>query len=205
MLIPDIFSRFPQCVPKNGVCHIGSHTGEENGLYHSIGMSDVNILWIDANEEYKSYFTPEQNFISALISDTDDEPATFHITNNGQSSSMLPLKDHLHEHPWVIEIEQRSLTTKTLDTLFQDHDIPYDKYDFMNLDIQGAELKALRGARKILPHLRAIYTEVNERELYEGCGLLPELDEFLSEQGFRRVAISMTDHGWGDALYVRTA
>lgn len=204
MLIPDVFSKFPGSAPTRGICHVGSHTGEERGLYHSLGMLDANILWIDANADYASSFDPAREcFLRALVADSDGEPAVFRITNNGQSSSMLPLKEHLREHPWVHEVEQRAMTTITMDTLFRVNGIPYDKYDVMNLDIQGAELRALRGATKILPHIKAIYTEVNERELYEGCALLPELDGFLAGHGFKKACISMTDHGWGDALYLR--
>ena len=125
------------------------------------------------------------------------------ITNNVQSSSIFSLKTHLQEHPHVFEKERRIMKTITLNTLFEKFDLPYDMYDFINLDIQGAELKALQGATKILPHIRAIYCEVNEKELYQGCALIPELDAFLASHGFKRIVTSMTPHGWGDALYIR--
>jgi hypothetical protein len=62
---------------------------------------------------------------------------------------------------------------------------------------------ALRGARTSLAHADALYLEVNEKELYKGCGLLPEMDAFLETHGFRRILTEMTSHGWGDALYIR--
>jgi len=64
-------------------------------------------------------------------------------------------------------------------------------------------LKALKGADKILPYIKAIYTEVSTKELYKNCVLLPELDEFLAKNGFKRIIISMTHNYWGDALYIR--
>jgi len=120
-----------------------------------------------------------------------------------QSSSILELYKHLEEHPEVIEIERRQLKTITLNTLYENNNIHYDRYDFINLDIQGAELKALKGADKILPYIKAIYTEVSTKELYKNCVLLPELDEFLAKNGFKRIIISMTHNYWGDALYIR--
>lgn len=78
-----------------------------------------------------------------------------------------------------------------------------NRYDFINLDIQGAELLALKGATSILPFVKAIYTEVNEKELYEGCALIEELDAYLKQNGFTRILTNMTKHGWGDALYIR--
>ena len=95
------------------------------------------------------------------------------------------------------------METITINTLFNTNNIPYDKYDFINLDIQGAELLALQGATQILPHIKAIYTEVNEKELYENCALLPDLEKFLSDNGFVRAIVIMTPAGWGDGLYIR--
>ena len=51
MLIPTIFSDFSQCRPEKGILHIGAHKCEEAPLYHSIGISNDDILWIEANAE----------------------------------------------------------------------------------------------------------------------------------------------------------
>ena len=49
----------------------------------------------------------------------------------------------------------------------------------------------------------ALFGVVDMGQLHQGCGLLSELDNFLSAKGFTREMLSMTDKGWGDALYVR--
>lgn len=202
MLIPTIFRDFPSSIPNKGILHVGAHTCEEAPLYHSIGMADANILWIEANSD----LIPKQqtNILNAVISNQDDEDVIFIITNNMESSSILELHTHFIEHPHIREIDRRYVKTKTLNTLFLENGIPYDKYDFINLDIQGAELKALQGATKILPHINAIYSEVNEKELYKDCALVHQLDAFLMQYGFQRVATHMTQHGWGDALYIKS-
>ena len=201
MLIPTIFTDYPKSIPKKGILHIGAHKCEEKDIYNSIGIHDENVLWIEANKDLVDVSKP--NMINAVISNIDNIEVEFKITNNGESSSILNLKTHLQEHPGIHVIEKRKMKTITLNTLFMQNNIQYDRYDFMNLDIQGAELLALKGAVSILPHINAIYTEVNEKELYENCGLLPELDSFLRLYNFRRVALSMTHHGWGDALYIK--
>ena len=78
--------------------------------------------------------------------------------------------------------------------------------DFVNLDVQGAELKVLQGFGNTFTeqkNIKAVYTEVNTEEVYVGCALLSEIDSFLYHFGFQRVAISMTEANWGDALYLR--
>jgi hypothetical protein len=61
---------------------------------------------------------------------------------------------------------------------------------------------ALKGATQSIKYAKAIYLEVNEKELYKNCGLIDEIDKFLSNYNFKRVLTNMTKHGWGDALYI---
>lgn len=209
MLIPDAFARFPAAAPQRGVIHVGAHICQEAELYDSLGMNPRDpekVLWIEANADIAEFAAKNgrfPNIVCAAVSDADDAEVTFFVTNaDGQSSSILPLAEHRREHPDIYEVAVRRVRTITLDTLFDKLGIPHDRYDVANLDIQGAELMALRGAEKILAGVRAVYTEVNTKELYAGCALLGEIDEFLGARGFVRVALEMTNHGWGDALYV---
>jgi hypothetical protein len=41
--------------------------------------------------------------------------------------------------------------------------------------------------------------------VYEDGALINEIDEYVSAFGFRRVLISMTEQGWGDAVYYKVA
>ena len=206
MLIPTIFNTFPECIPKKGILHIGAHMCEERALYNTINIGDNDTLWIEAIGEIVGYvkkINENINIVQAVITDNDDEELSFMITNNKESSSIFNFGTHAIEHPQVFEIERRRLKSITLNTLFERNNIPRDRYDFINIDIQGAELKALKGAARILPHIKAIYAEVNEKMLYEGTWLLPELDEYLATFNFKRVITNMTQHGWGDALYIK--
>jgi FkbM family methyltransferase len=57
--------------------------------------------------------------------------------------------------------------------------------ELMKFDIQGAELKALRGARRMLTSSTlAVYTELLFNPLYEGGALYSEVDLFLRDVGF---------------------
>ena len=40
-----------------------------------------------------------------------------------------------------------------------------EKYNFWNMDIQGAEYAALQGGLQSLQHVRALYLEVNSDEV----------------------------------------
>jgi len=59
-----------------------------------------------------------------------------------------------------------------------------DTVDAIWMDVQGAELKVLQGAGKVLENTQAIMTEAGVEAYYEGHMLKPELDHFLQSQGF---------------------
>ena len=62
---------------------------------------------------------------------------------------------------------------------------------------------ALHGAGDYIKYVDVMYLEVNEKELYKNCGLIDELDSFLSRHNFKRVITKMTEYGWGDAIYIK--
>ena len=54
-------------------------------------------------------------------------------------------------------------------------------YNFLNFDIQGAELKALKSMEEYLPKVDYLYTEVNSDYVYKECALISELDNYLKK------------------------
>jgi len=163
-------------------------------------------VWVDAmpDKVREAHERGIPNIYAAVITDRDGDEVEFNVANNGQSSSVLELGTHLTEHPHIHYVNKIKTTSETINTFFARNQIDASKLNFWNFDIQGAELLALKGAIDVIQYTDAIYLEVNEKELYVNCGLIGEIDEFLSGYGFTRVLTNMTIHGWGDALYVRT-
>jgi FkbM family methyltransferase len=188
----------------HGALHIGAHECEELSFYNQLELVPEDIIWVDAIpskvNESKNRGIP--NVYNAVITDKDDTDIVFNISNNGQSSSVLDFGTHSQEHPWVVYVDKIKQKSITIDTFFERNNIDASKYNFWNFDIQGAELMALKGAIKSLKYATALYLEVNEKELYKECGLIGEIDAFLSQYNFKRVLTNMTPHGWGDALYI---
>lgn len=190
-------------VPK-GIIHVGAHKAEELAVYKELGIK--NILFIEANPELCEWMKqnitdPNVKILNYAVSNKDNEVVKFNISNNGESSSLLELKEHLVEHPNIHYINSIEVTTKKLDTIFELEGLNIEDYDMMNLDIQGAELNALKGFIYHLDFIDYLYTEVNEAELYENCALLPEMDQFLAFFDLKRKETHMTRHRWGDAFY----
>ncbi|NBP56353.1 FkbM family methyltransferase [bacterium] len=210
MLIP-----YSECIAINkqsfnNIVHIGAHHGEEIEDYIKFGVK--KIYWFEANKlmmkhlfDNTNRYPIEQHYFCEVLSDANDEEVEFKITNNGQSSSILELGTHQSHYPHITVTETRKLKTKRFDTLVAQKNIDIMSVDFINLDIQGAELKALKGFGDILKtsNIKAIYSEVNFEQLYVGAALIQEIDQYLSLYDFTRVITVNTPYNWGDALYLR--
>lgn len=187
-----------------GILHIGAHECEEFLDYIKDGVISENIYWIDAIQE-KVDTMIDKGIPNVFCAALDNKEATvqFHITNNGQSSSLLDLGTHRQSYPYIHVTESREVQTQTLKNFLEKNISNMEGINFWNLDIQGKELDVLRSGEEFLVYADAIYCEVNTQEVYKGCGILDDLDAFLNEKGFQRIKTQMTDVGWGDALYVR--
>jgi FkbM family methyltransferase len=183
------------------VLHIGAHHGQEDGLYARLGIAPI---YVEANPEVYRVLCetlPQRECHNLAITDHTGT-VDFHITSNDYSSSILHLKKHKEIYPDIVEERTIQVKCTTIDELLgpRKHEI-----DCLVMDIQGAELMALRGGTETLPHVKCIVSEVNRAELYEGCGLMEEVDSFLEGFDFRRVASEFKyDATWGDALYVKS-
>lgn len=188
-----------------GVLHIGAHDCEEIELYRSWKIPDSNVIWIEAlpDKVAEAQARGIPNVFHEAIYDKDDESIAFKRTNNTQASSILDLEMHKIFHPDIDVIETIPMKTKTIDTFMMENSFDRSKYNFWNFDIQGAEFMALKGGEDSLKYADVLYLEINIRELYKGCVLLPDLDSYLQTHGFIRTKIALNPAGWGDALYIR--
>jgi FkbM family methyltransferase len=185
-----------------GILHVGAHECEElNDYLRHLPMN--KILWVEAlpnkvqlcRERY-----PNILIENAIVSDVV-EKVRFNVSNNGQSSSILDFGLHSHFHPHVHYIGYFEGETKLLKDILPNYDI---NYNFLNLDIQGAELKALKGMEEYLNKVDYLYTEVNSDYVYKECALITELDEYLKNFGLERVETKWCENfRWGDAFYIR--
>jgi FkbM family methyltransferase len=184
-----------------GILHVGAHECEEINEYEQY-ISRDKILWIDALHhkvnQCKDQFSNlliEQAVVSDKIEDV-----VFNIANNDQSSSMLELGIHKFYHSDIEYVISFKTKTTLLSSILPKYDI---KFNFLNLDIQGAELKALKGMENYLNDVDYIYIEVNTDYLYVNGVLIDELDEYLLRFQFKRVELCMTEYDWGDAFYIK--
>lgn len=190
-------------IRPSGIVHVGAHHAEEYEDYKLHGWGPT--IWIDALDENlrkaRSLSKGQTDlWIQALVWSENDVELDFKIATNGQSSSVLEFSTHSDHYPEIKVQNVIKMKTTRLDRILINH----PGYNFLNLDIQGAELAALVGMGDIIRKFDFIYTEVNEEELYKSIPKVNEIDEFLKSRNFKRVLTHWTQDGWGDALYLRT-
>ena len=184
-----------------GILHIGAHDCQEESKYVKYCK---DIIWIEGNKSIVDRQN-KSNLFHALISDKDDEIVTFHISNNEQSSSILELGTHKTQHPNVVYTQCIQMPTIRMDTFYKKYNMTPNRFNFINLDIQGMELKALESFGNILDYVDYIYTEVNRNHTYVNCALIEDIDNYLKPYKFKRVETKWYNDklSWGDAFYIK--
>jgi FkbM family methyltransferase len=178
---------------------------EERADYMRYGLN--NTIWIEANPELYAtivrQISDNEKAINYAVAETSDKYITLYCTTNSQSSSVLPLGSHKKYYPNIVVSHTKEIITQRVDDIISKHNILIDNYNFINVDIQGVELRALKSFGNLLSKIDFIYTEVNREHLYENCDLITDIDEYLEKFSFSRAEVSWTDSNWGDALYVK--
>lgn len=193
-------------VQPTGILHVGAHEGEELALYAAAGwLARGRVIWVEAQPALARTLRQrlagtDAKVIHAVAWDVDGAPLELKIASNSQSTSVFEFGTHAASYPEITFTERSGVIGRRLDHLLAAD----DRFDFVALDIQGAELAALRGLGARLSGVSWIYTECQRWRVYKDAPDLAELDEFLAERGFVRVAARWAGrHGWGDALYSR--
>ena len=210
MLLPIYELKNKYDMHVTGILHVGAHKAEERSAYSCFAteyISGLPTYWVEANRELADKLSSilaasmSQTVITAVVGETSGEEVVFNIANNGQSSSILELGTHKTAHPEVHYIHSETRYTETLEDIIMTYNIP-KTVNFLNLDIQGAELMALKGLGDLIENFDYIYSEVNVKRLYEGCALMEEVDAFLTDYDKVECYIEKK-FGWGDAFYIR--
>lgn len=186
-----------------GVIHIGAHFGQELSSYENLNIKNV------------MFFEPLPYTFERLKSNTQGKNVTLVNTalgnmvgeiemnvetvNEGQSSSILEPHIHLQQYPHIRFNDKIKVKITKLDTFIEEK----EKYNFINVDVQGYELEVFKGSSEFLNHIDYIMTEVNRDEVYKNCVRIEELDNFLSNYNFVRVETTWDGGTWGDAFYIK--
>ncbi|GAP93931.1 FkbM family methyltransferase [Leptolyngbya sp. NIES-2104] len=215
------------------ICNVGSRKVSAQDDYASqvwrVFAPNLTIYGFDAdpeaceiaNSEFESRGADWNEFHIPIALAKESEVATLYVTRNPMCSSLYQPDEELLQHfpglPSLVNLDHTiEIETTTLDAFCQGELI--DEINFLQIDVQGAELQVLEGAVQTLNQsILAIQAEVEFSPLYQNQPLFADVDTFLRRQGFTLFDVSKAQIArssirsasrlgqllWGDAIYLR--
>jgi FkbM family methyltransferase len=195
---------------SKGILHLGAHRGLEAEVYNWFGKK---VIWVEAlPKTYELllenlYFYKNQIAFQALLTNKDDEIINFYVSNyDAACSSIYSFTDNIkssdiwsdRNHEMVKSVR---LQSSRLDTIFSKNKINAKEYDHWILDLQGAELLALKGAEESLAYCNSIYIEVSIKKFYTDAVIWIELKNWLATKNFYPTRSPEKDEE--DILFIR--
>jgi len=120
------------------------------------------------------------HYIKALLSDSEKE-VDFYISDASNKTGSTLYRENTN-----IKQSPHKLTTRTLDQVLSAD----RRYDFIKLDVQGAEIDVLRGGSETLKHTEFIFMEMALLEYNTGAPLMTETVQFMDQIGFRCIDVA---------------
>lgn len=172
----------PKTIVDGGAWH-----GDWNRMIKGI-FPGSRVLSIEANAECAPYLNALEYEI-ALLGDKDGKSVPYYATNCGaDTGNSIFLEQTVYFSENFLSVRELPMTT--LDTLCQSRGI--HAVDFLKLDVQGAELIVLDGARDLLKTAEFVLLEVSILQYNAGAPLMADVTQYMDEAGFQMFDILET-------------
>ena len=182
------FRQFPPG-PFRTVLDIGAYHGEFTDRmlrHHKVDKVFLFEPFADSVAFLKKRYEAEPRCKVMPYALSDQSGATaLQVLNHADSSSLLPPASGAGEmlHRPFHSVGTASIETRRFDELPAMQAV--ERFDIAKIDVQGAEIKVLRGCGQLLERIQSIYIEVNFVSLYEGGAVFCDTHAFLEQAGFR--------------------
>jgi|UniRef100_UPI0037836C6C FkbM family methyltransferase len=182
------FRQFPR-VPLRTILDIGAYHGEfaDRVLrHHPVEKVFLFEPFVDSiaflEQRYRA--EPRCKVFPFALSDQSGS-STLRVLNNADSSSLLDPDSEAGDllHKPFHAVQQTQIEVRRLDEVPGMSEI--ERFDIAKIDVQGAELKVLRGCGDLLQRIQSIYIEVNFCSLYKDGAVFCDTHTFLEQAGFK--------------------
>jgi FkbM family methyltransferase len=210
----EILQRFYKAADVKTILEVGARDCGETKVFAQT-FSKASIYTFECNPQTlplcrkvaKQY--PAITLVEKAVSDTNGSVDFFPIDpektettwkdGNPGASSLLQASGKYPVEKYV----QKKITVEAtrLDAFLESQKI--SQVDVMWMDIQGAELMALKGLGQRLQDVKIIHTEVEFMEIYSGQPLYKDIQAFLQKNGFTFIGFTFKEEGlFADAVFV---
>jgi FkbM family methyltransferase len=191
---------------------VGGHLGfEVKSFLRNYPKAEIHVF--EPSQRYhdrlrNSYANEPRVICHRYAVGDENGEVTFHEGTLEGVGSLLPFATQANRQTWIPDqcrpAETYQVPVVTLDSFPPLRDKPID---LLWCDVQGAELKVLRGGQQALRTCRALFLEVATTKMsYQGQCSLDELEEFCLQRGFFLAGIGLcpSGNGTGNAMWLRT-
>ena len=197
-------------------------------------LDDQNDLYVDLVTQYPTeiYGFEPQNVVVKRVNEGicrktifpwaigDGSETDFFQTSYEAASSTFEPDVKFLEQFFALPTMLKVMGRKRIRTRLLDEIEEIDDCDLLKIDVQGGEMKVVKGAPRLLSHTLVVMTEVEFAPLYKDQPLFSEVDCFLREQGFFLHGLFNFGYGslkagaygdvpsrllWADAVYIKEA
>ncbi len=208
-----ISSKFSSPQDIKTILEIGARDGvETKALHHffqnariysfecnpaTVPLWKSNTLGIGQIETIEKAVSDKNGTISFFPIDPEKTKSDWKDGNPGASSLLQASGNYPIEQYAQKEI---TVQTVTLASFFKEKNIEH--VDIVWMDIQGAELMALKGLEDRIRDIGIIHTEVEFMEIYKGQPLATDIISFMNSQGFLLGYFTNFGPYAGDAVFI---
>ena len=189
------------------IVDIGGANGDTTS-YFLRKLPHCRVFTFEANPELasgiKKRFANEAVTVHSMALSDKEGNLAFHIADNSLSSSYKIIS----ENKQFQTLKSIIVPSFPLDTImFKENKIM--EIDILKLDVQGAELDVLNGAKETIKKTKMIVVEQSVRSPYEGGSMYYEVDNYLRNAGFELLDIIITFRKDGlvlteyDSIYIQ--
>lgn len=189
------------------VFELGSRDGlDTKEIYNFYNNSKIYTFECDPNciDDCKKniHGIDSIKLVTKAVSDTNGKVTFWQSTDYKGTSSLYEYD--FKDNKKYFNQEKINVDSIRLDDFCKSENI--DGIDLLCMDLQGGELKALKGLGELLNNVKYIITEVQNERMYYNSVLYVELIDYLKKYNFKVICddLSIGEHGiWGNALFER--
>jgi FkbM family methyltransferase len=173
----------------NKIADIGANTGQFYNLIKGV-FSQSEVLSIEGNPNCEIELKDTNpNYLISLLGSEESEKILYVNKNYDRCTGASIYKENTEYYDECNELKVKSVTLDSLN----------ENFDFIKIDVQGAELDILRGGIKTIIDCDFLLIELSIKRYNEGASLIGDVICFLNYLNFKTYDI-MSQFYFNDEL-----
>lgn len=168
--------------PK-GILDIGAHHGFFAGNLHKVWPNAKKLLF-EANPDLEPHLVKLGLPYRICLLGSKEDSVTYYVDRDNAISTGNSI--YLEQSHHFKDPIKKVLPMHRLDDVIDDR----TAYDFMKIDVQGAELEVLAGAPETLKSVKFLFLEVSLYETNQNAPLFYQVHSTVAALGYRMIDLS---------------